>query len=397
MTTVPPIWTAMIARDVGSMRSILTARPASANDPHPRSGELPFDAALYWGYLPECQLLHEFNAVHTTSALGSAVMLANMDLVNWVYTNIDSNVNDPAIPQAIFASTKTTDDHKFVAFKFMMDKGSNPAPYMFNAVLLSPLATKYLVENNLLDLTATTDDGKTILDYVELRNLPHPFTLYLKGDRSNDLFYAVTKNDLQTLSTTTKNVNTPLSNFVGSPYLYALSIGNVEAARVLLTKGAVPTFKTPLGKNAVASAVLSNSVDSVNFARDNSPESDIDVVYRNKRNAQVTVLQSAVSTYVSTPVLTSLLVPRNGKRGANPNLLCDGVPPVGTIGYCVQAPTSPFTNHVEMFKALVDAGADVDSYNAVMRRSPRDFYVSQLRNIKAPQTVIDDVPTYKRK
>lgn len=395
--SVPEIWLAMIARNVTLMRTLLMSNSSNANAPHPRSGGLPLDSALYWGYLPESQVLYEFGGKTVNSPLASAVMLGNIELLNWVYDTMDKNVNNISIPGAVFASTQTSDLHKYQAFQFMLNKGSDYHAYVFNAVILSPLATKYLVENNMLDLSSNAGNNRTLLDEIELRNMVNPYALYLKPDKSNEIFVAITNNDLVTLQNTTNNVNTVLSNFVGTPYLYALSLGRVDAAKILISKGALTTYTTPSGQNAIASAIFSNSVDAVNLARDGLSEDAIDVVYKNKRNMQVTVLQSAVARCISTEVFISLLKPHNGKRGANPDLLCDGVPAAGTIGYVIRAPDYPFNNHTDMFKALVDAGSNVDMYNSVMRNNPRGHYLTQLKQKGVSQEIINEITNYKLK
>lgn len=399
--SVPDIWLNLIARDLGAMRVTLSADSSQANARHPRSNELPLDAALYWGYLPESRILVEYGAKFQKSPLGSSVMLGNLELMQWVYDNLDKNVNDPTIIGAVFASTRNTDKQKYDAFRFMIDKGSDPTLYRFNAIILSPLSTKYLVENGFLnDLSVKADDGRTLLDWIELRKLPHPHTLYMLPDRSNEVYVAITNSDFNTLFGINTNVNVPLSNYVGTPYHYALSIGSYVAAVMLVQKGANTEYTTPSGENAIGSALRSNSLECVNLARDGLPASAINVVYTNKRNMQVTILQQAISRCVSTSVFSSLLQPRNGKYGADPNLLCAGVPPAGWIAYVLRAPDYPFSHHVELFKALVDAGAKVDDYNGVMRDTSRGFYLSLLNNKNYSgftAEMISVVTSYKKK
>jgi hypothetical protein len=91
-----------------------------------------------------------------------------------------------------------------------------------------------------------------------------------------------------------------------------------------------------------------------------------------------------------------LLNPSNGKRGSDPNILCDGVPAAGTIGYVLRAPDHPFDNHLDMFKALVDSGANVDEYNNIMRNTPRNNYVTVLKNKNFPQDIIKQAMEYKK-
>jgi hypothetical protein len=379
--SVPVIWRNLIARDLSAMQATLIADKSQANARHPGSNQLPLDAAIYWGYLPETRMLVENGAKFDKSPLGSAVMLGNLELMQWVYDNLDKNVNDSAIVEAVFASTRHNDEHKYASFRFMVDKGSDPNLYRFNAITLSPLTTKYLVENGFLnDLSVKANNGRTFLDWIELRKLPHPHTMYMLPDRSNEIYVAITNSDLNSLIAINTNINLPLSDHVGTPYHYALSIGAYIAAVMLVQKGANTEYTTPSGENAIGSALRSNSLDCVNLARDGLPAAAINAVYTNKRNMQVAILQQAISRCVSTSVFTSLLQPRNGKHGADPNLLCAGVPPAGHIAYVIRAPDHPFTHHVELFKALVDAGARVDEYNGVMRNSARGFYLSILNN-----------------
>jgi hypothetical protein len=378
------------------MQKLLTENPSNANAPHPRVRGTLLDSAINWGYLPEAQLLFQFGAkTNSGSPLAGAVMLANMDLVNWVYDNLDKNVNNTAVAGNIFASTQTTDLQKFTAFEFVMDRGADSKIYALNAVLLSPLATKYLVERDLLNLNASAGNNRTILDELELRNMTNPYTLYLKPDKTNEIFVAVTNSDMQTLNDTTNDVNMVLSNVVGTPYLYAMTLGKVDVARLLISKGANTAYATPSGRNAIFCAVQSNSLDAVNLAREGLPENAIDVVHKNKRGAEITVLQSGVVRCVNTELFTSLLKPYNNKKGANPNLLCDGVPPAGTIAYVLRAPDHPFNNHTDMFKALVNAGANVDTYVNIMRNTPRNLYLDILKSKGFSQEIIDSIANYK--
>jgi hypothetical protein len=397
---VTQIWLALIARDLESMENILSKDNSQANTRQP-SGELLLDTALIYGYLPESKLLHKYGGLTEKSPLGSGVFLGDVELLNWIYDVLDKDVNNSSVVNAVFASKRTTDAEKFLTFKFLLDKGSNPNLYRFNALVASPLATKYLVENGFMDLTAKSPSNRTLQDEIELRKIPHPFTLYTKPDKSNELFVAITNGDLSLLSdtTTTTNINVPLTNFVGTPYHYALSIGAIDAAKLLVSLGANTQYTTPSGENAIGSALRANSLECVNLAREGLPESAINVLYTNKRNMQVSVLQQAISRCVSTEVFKSLLQPLNGKPGANPNVLCGGVPPVGWISYIVVAPDFPFTNHVDMFVALVNAGAKPDIYNNAMRTTPRQHYLSTLRNPnlkgRFTQEMIDIVSTYK--
>lgn len=397
--SVPQIWIALIARDLERMKNILSLDNTQANVRHPKSKQLLLDTALYWGYLPESKLLHEYGGLTEKSPLSSAVFLANLELLTWVYETLDKNVNGQTVVNAVFTSTRTSDSDKFVAFKFLLEKGSDPTLYRLGAVVSSPLATKHLVENGFMDMNASAGNNRTIQDEIELRKIPHPYTLYMLPDRSNELFVAVTNKDLSLLSNTTKNVNEALTQFVGTPYHYALSLGEKEAAEILVSLGANTQYTTPSGENAIGSALRSNSLECVNLARDGLPESAIDVVYTNKRNSQVALLQQAIARCVSTEVFVSLLKPRGGKAGANPNLLCAGVPPAGWLGYVVRAPEFPFTNHVEMFVALVDAGAKVDEYNNVLRNTPRGHYLNILKDVnygdRFTPEMISTVSTYK--
>ena len=118
MSTVPPIWKALIDRDIQKMTNILTKDPTQANTPHPRSLELLLDSSLYWGYLPESKLLFSFGASHKNSPLGSSLNLGNQEQLQWTYDNLDQNLSDPTLPDACFASTLTKDDVKYNSFKF---------------------------------------------------------------------------------------------------------------------------------------------------------------------------------------------------------------------------------------------------------------------------------------
>jgi hypothetical protein len=177
MTSIEPaIWTALLKRNLTEMQRLLTENPSNINALHPRVRGTLLDSAIYWGYLPESKLLHQYGGkTNSGSPLAGAVMLAKMDLINWVYDTLDKNVNNTAITGSIFASTQTTDLEKFGAFEFMMNHGADPTLYSLNAVLLSPLATKYLVENGLLDLNISAGNNRTLLDELELRNITNPF------------------------------------------------------------------------------------------------------------------------------------------------------------------------------------------------------------------------------
>ena len=393
MSTIPPIWTALINRDINEMTEILTKDPSQVTTRRPRGNELPLDSALYWGYFPEAKLLFSFGAPHDNSPLGSSLKPGNPEQLQWTYDNLDKNVNDPSLPDACFGPL-SRDDVNLSSFKFLLDNGADHKPFMFNACLLSPLSTQYLVERGLLELNHQTDSaGRTILDLIELRLLPHPYQLYLLPDKSNELFYAVTKNDLETLNKSPLNVNKPLANVYGTPLLYALSIGNVEACKILISKGASTKFKNPFGKFALAYAVESKNIESVKLALSFTTKKEIDSLFNNKRGMENSVLERAVNNACSTDIFKLLLT---SPVSCDPDVLCQGITAVGWLGYAITNRDLKFTNHVEIFKLLVDSGSKVDNYNSVLRRTPRNFYIYSLLSINTPNSIITDIAGYKK-
>ena len=275
-----------------------------------------------------------------------------------------------------------------------MDKGADPTPFMLNAVILSPLSTKFLVEHDLLDLNYQLDStGRTLLDFIELRNLVHPYQQYLLPDKSNELFYATTQNDLITLQNSLQNVNKALPNVYGTPYLYALSLGNINAVNILLSKNAYTKFKTPFGKFALAFAVESKNPDAVAIALRSTSQNEIDSVFHNKRGMEQSILERAINTGCPTSVFSLLL---SGIIKCSPDILCQGITPTGWLGYAVSNRDLKFENHIDVFKLLVDSGAKVDSYNSILRYTPRDFYIYQLRSLNYPPYILIELSKYKK-
>lgn len=50
-----------------------------------------------------------------------------------------------------------------------------------------------------------------------------------------------------------------------------------------------------------------------------------------------------------------------------------------------------------MFKAVVDAGSNVDIYNSVMRNNLRGHYLAQLKQKGVSQEIINEIANYKPK
>lgn len=384
MSELPPIWKALLNRNLTEMKNLLDLDSKNANLVYPKNNGSLLDNALTFGYFQEAQMLHSYGGVTRRSpALQQAVFSNNMDLIRWTYGTLDSNLNNKNVAVNSMSATSATETSKTDVVSFLLDSGADPKMFLEMATLTSPAVTKLLVERGVMDLQIFVDNnGRTLLDLLELRKIAHPFTLYLKPDRTNELFVAVSNNDIEALSAGLEsgvhNLEEQLSSFVGTVLHYAFSVGATSMAQLLIQKGASPFYVSPKGENCVGAAARSCNSSSIDLARSVVPQNYVNAVYTDKRKSQVSALQQAISRSASVDAVNSLLKMNNGKQGADPNLTCDGVPPAGTLALVIRAPNVPFHHHFDVFNSLVKAGARVDEYIPVLRMSPRQLYMNNV-------------------
>jgi hypothetical protein len=390
-----PIWTALLKRDITKMNELLNSNKDNANAPHPKiATEKILDSALYFGFFEESKLLFEFGGKPMKPALPTAIMNSKADFVEWIYNNLDSDVNNVTIPTKIFSSNKQPDEEKLNVFKFLISKGADYKNYIFYSVVLSPLCTKNLIEQNLINFDSVFE-GRTLNDEIELRNLQHPLCLYLLPSKTNGNFTAINNNSMVDLynSLPTNDIEYVFSENVGTALCYALSRGNYGLSLELIKRGANPQYETKYKKNCLHFAVEGGDINCVNLARELiKDENKIDQIYKDQRNMECSVLKLALIYHRNKSIFLSLLKPYLNKRGANPNLKYNNIDVLVTLGSLLK--WSNVEDHVELYRGLVDAGLNKFEYNPYIRNTSKNYYLEQLGKKSTPQNVLDEIEKY---
>jgi hypothetical protein len=358
MDSTLPLHLALMQRNLTEMRRLLTADSSYINNSYVNiTNTTIFDQALYFGWLPESQLLFSFGAqTMLQSALNSSVSSQNLDLVKWVYANVDSDLSNRtgSLCEKAMSKNNVLEQNKYRMVEYLLSIGLQNTDTLGHYAIIFNLQSivKLLIDRNLLNMNVIVDlPDRTLTVLLELRNLPHPYTQYLKPDKSNDLFVGITTGNMSMVLASTNDVNEFLTESVGNPLMYAFSKGNLAAINYLLSKGANVTSTTPLRKNCLHFACNSDNTEAVLLARNLLSNTAIDAVYKDHRSTEFSPLTVALSNgYLNS--LNSLLFEYNGKQGANVNLYVNAYTPLFALSYYTVA------NKNEMTNLLVSNGAE---------------------------------------
>jgi hypothetical protein len=169
---------AFIKRDLVKMKELLTVDSSYINQSYKNiQNTTIFDNSLYFGWLPESQLLHSFGAkTLNQSPLENSVFSQNLELVKWVYQNVDNNIENisESLCEKSMAKNHVSEETKYKMVSFLLDIGiKNTDIFAYYAYALNlRTIVQLLYDRNLVNMDVIVDlPNRTLKEFLELRKI----------------------------------------------------------------------------------------------------------------------------------------------------------------------------------------------------------------------------------